>query len=474
MPTLRQPDVNVALGAASPQKQGPSRANIYLTLAVIVILLVARLLKSRRIKPPSSSPALERSHNAEKVDNHLLSSPRGTSPTPQKGNRPVSVLPPWNRPGHGPGVVPLAGFESHRQQPPWAAGLTPQSTQIAAFGLLGQTPTMDDSDNDPLKDRLGSGSASRGVSTSVPDAADFRHQHNPSPAGRNSEQNVGSRRPSHSSHFFSPNFPEGHATSGSHGTGIAPMSGHSSYGDRAWSAALNQQASSSSAVYGQGSGFGAQSFTRSPDFPGLDFSTPRHFSRPPPPPPLTPPMLSDNRFPFEDRRLSYAASIPPELDTSFIHQPNPAYTGISTSTDVSSSSPQTTDLIPRRRSYTRNVPIGIPIPASTSPFSAESMAPGSAFSPSSYPPTSPLLPPPPPGPDAPPEYVFVGGPGGPGVLLSEQEIDLHGEIVSVMDDSGHAWKRHTRVYGGGVCLACLAAEDQGGFYGDKVPLADRR
>jgi hypothetical protein len=71
----------------------------------------------------------------------------------------------------------------------------------------------------------------------------------------------------------------------------------------------------------------------------------------------------------------------------------------------------------------------------------------------------------------------VGGPGGPGVLLSQEEIDLHGEIISVVDGAGHGWKRHTRVYGGGVCLACLAADGEGGdggFYGDKVPLEDRR
>lgn len=64
------------------------------------------------------------------------------------------------------------------------------------------------------------------------------------------------------------------------------------------------------------------------------------------------------------------------------------------------------------------------------------------------------------------------------MFLSQQEIDLQGEIISVMDDAGHGWKRHTRVYGGGVCLACVAAAGrdgvQGGFYGDKVPLEDRR
>jgi hypothetical protein len=52
---------------------------------------------------------------------------------------------------------------------------------------------------------------------------------------------------------------------------------------------------------------------------------------------------------------------------------------------------------------------------------------------------------------------------------------LQGEIISVMDDAGHGWKRHTRVYGGGVCLACVAAGDrEGGFYGDTVPLSERR
>lgn len=110
----------------------------------------------------------------------------------------------------------------------------------------------------------------------------------------------------------------------------------------------------------------------------------------------------------------------------------------------------------------------------SAPSSAETMISGETFSPSSYPPTSPLLPPPPPGQDFRYEYEFVGGPGGPGILSSVQEIDIHGEILSVMDDAGHGWKRHTRVYGGGICLACAAAGEEGGFYGDKVPLEDRR
>ncbi|KAK4200937.1 hypothetical protein QBC40DRAFT_65029 [Triangularia verruculosa] len=474
MPALRHPDVNVALGVASPQKQGPSRASIYLALAAIVVLIVVRFVKPRRLKPSTARPTPKSSSSTEKVDNftHLL--PRTTSQTSQHGSRPIPDLSAWSRGKGGQGVAPFTESGNHQQRPPWAAVLTPQSAKIAAVGLLGQTPTMDDSDHDPLKDRLRSGSASRGVSTSVPNAADFRHQHDPSPAGRNSEQNVGSGMPSYSSHFFPSNFAEEYASGGSEGMETGPMPGHSSYDDHAWGAASNQQAGSSSAVYGQDSSFGAEDFTQAPDFSGYDFSTPRHFSRPPPPPPLTPSTLNDNIFPFEDRRLSYAASIPPELDASFLHQSHTAYSGVSTSANVPSSTPHSADPIPRRRSYARHVPVGIPIPASTPSFPTDTMPPGSAFSPSSYPPTSPLLPPPPPGPDVPDEYVFVGGPGGPGVLLSEQEIDLHGEILSVMDHSGHGWKRHTRVYGGGVCLACLAAEDQGGFYGDRVPLADRR
>lgn len=46
------------------------------------------------------------------------------------------------------------------------------------------------------------------------------------------------------------------------------------------------------------------------------------------------------------------------------------------------------------------------------------------------------------------------------------------EIASMDDEAGASWKRHTRVHDGGVCLACLA--NGGGFYGDTVPLEERR
>ncbi|KAI0836580.1 hypothetical protein F5Y06DRAFT_99225 [Hypoxylon sp. FL0890] len=173
---------------------------------------------------------------------------------------------------------------------------------------------------------------------------------------------------------------------------------------------------------------------------------------PPPPPPLTPPALLTGVFTFQDRRLSVAASSMGDLDTSFFHQPNPDYTlspsSDSTSTALAhgSGSPS----IPRRRSYTKVLPLGT---AHSDPENDEA-----SFPPSSFPSSSPILP------LAPHESLES----------NHREIDVKGEIISVTDGSGAGWKRHTRVYGGGVCLACLAAGSQGGFYGDNVPPEHRR
>ncbi|KAK3352071.1 hypothetical protein B0H65DRAFT_143828 [Neurospora tetraspora] len=207
---------------------------------------------------------------------------------------------------------------------------------------------------------------------------------------------------------------------------------------------------------------------------GVSVGEPRlHFTRPPPPPPLTPPTLDKTAFAFQDRRPTYAASVPRGLDVSFIHQPNPDYIGHTSSVDILSSSPAEATGIPRRRSYTKSVPVGIPIPTSSfSSSTATTVTSSSAFSPSSYPSSSPLFPPPPP---VPQDYQFVGGHVGHRASVGNQhqdEIEVHGEIISVTDDDGHGWQRHTQVYGGGVCLACLA--NGGGFYGPNVPLEDRR
>ncbi|XDG03820.1 hypothetical protein ABKA04_003435 [Annulohypoxylon sp. FPYF3050] len=186
---------------------------------------------------------------------------------------------------------------------------------------------------------------------------------------------------------------------------------------------------------------------------GLDAGMPLNFkSGPPPPLPLTPPVLSTGVFTFQDRRLSVAASSMGDLDTSFFHQPNPDYTLSPSPGSMSTALPHDQDSpsIPRRRSYTKVLPLG--------PTHSDSEHGEASFPPSSFPSSSPILP------LAPHESLDS----------SHREIDVKGEIISVMDDSGAGWKRHTRVYGGGVCLACLASGSQGGFYGDNVPPEHRR
>ncbi|WZH43932.1 uncharacterized protein QYS62_004945 [Fusarium acuminatum] len=160
-------------------------------------------------------------------------------------------------------------------------------------------------------------------------------------------------------------------------------------------------------------------------------------SRPPPAPPLTPPELSTTVFTFEDR--------PRPGEDSFIRQPNPDYMSSTTNAIMSPSLATSTT---RRRSYNKTLPIGVPVSQSSQgiPDTADL-----TFSPSSYPPTSPLLPPAPPN-------------AGTG------EIGVQGNIVGVLDTDGAGWTRHTRVYGGGVCLACAASggDHGGGFYGATV------
>ncbi|KAI1371127.1 hypothetical protein F4677DRAFT_318969 [Hypoxylon crocopeplum] len=184
---------------------------------------------------------------------------------------------------------------------------------------------------------------------------------------------------------------------------------------------------------------------------GINTGTPLILKYGPPPPlPLTPPTLLTGVYSFQDRRLSVAASSMGDLDTSFFHQPNPDYTLSPSSDSTSTALPHSQDSpsIPRRRSYAKMLPLG--------PTHGASENDGASFSPSSFPSSSPIL------------------PLAPHDSIESREIDVKGEIVSVMDDSGAGWKRHTRVYGGGVCLACLASGSHGGFYGDNVPPEHRR
>lgn len=188
-------------------------------------------------------------------------------------------------------------------------------------------------------------------------------------------------------------------------------------------------------------------------------------ARPPPAPPLTPPELSSSIYTMEGRPFS---------QDSFIHQPNPDYASASSSTPSSGSRPGTSTQA-RRFSYIKTIPIGVPMQHSPSiSVAATTAAEGKdadlKFSPSSYPPSSPLLPP------APPVMTDELG-----ADLKEKggrrEIDLQGQVVSVLDEDGAGWKRHTRVYGGGVCLACKAAGREhgaGGFYGATVSPEEMR
>lgn len=179
--------------------------------------------------------------------------------------------------------------------------------------------------------------------------------------------------------------------------------------------------------------------------------------RPPPPPPLTPPELSSSIFNMDHRKYSYAAASP-EMG-AFFDQPNPDYSSDTAASQTTATAPAPSPSTPRRRSYTKSVPIGVPGLTPSVSLTSE----GSDVLSSSFPPTIPFLPGPPPGHDA-------------GFVDSPQEMEVQGEIISVLDDAGTGWKRHTRVYGGGVCLACAASgsEGHGGFYGVNVRPEDRR
>ncbi|KAG7413732.1 hypothetical protein DER46DRAFT_351722 [Fusarium sp. MPI-SDFR-AT-0072] len=176
-----------------------------------------------------------------------------------------------------------------------------------------------------------------------------------------------------------------------------------------------------------------------PNWQSTDNLMSRHvMSRPPPAPPLTPPELSTAVFTFDDR--------PRPGEDSFIRQPNPDYMSSTANAVLPDNSASTS--VTRRRSYNKTLPIGVPVSQSSQGMSD---AADLTFSPSSYPPASPLLPP------APPNAGTV-------------EIGVQGEIIGVLDSEGAGWTRHTRVYGGGVCLACAASGGNhgGGFYGATV------
>ena len=478
MPTLKQPpDSKVTLGPpASSSHYYPEAASAHIYLAVVALaVLVAIRLASARLGSPQRAPRRASKSELQEVRDGFGPASRKDSAASYSTSD-SAVHSPWEaRDQKAPGG--RLNFEHESRQTFWTAGLLPHRVGPQRFPPAIRPRAMDGIDEaQGKKDHSGSASAaSRGVSTSNPSVAGPRHDQTPPLPGARPSPSGEVRRDGRASPSPSLASPSRRLSGSADGAydkkskGKGPMAGHSSWTTSAWSPTSGEGVS--------GTPVGDGSAVLGPaHHDGLAYRDPpasRQFSRPPPPPPLTPPAFSATVFPFEERRRSSAVSIPPELDATFIHLPNPDYAGDSTSTDAYGSSPRSTAGTPRRRSYTKSVPAGIPIPTATASSSTETMTSAETFSPSSYPPTSPLLPPPPPGHEFPYQYEFVGGPGGPGIVESEEQIDLHGEVISVTDDAGHGWKRHTRVYGGGVCLACAAAE-QGGFYGDKVPLEDRR
>lgn len=216
----------------------------------------------------------------------------------------------------------------------------------------------------------------------------------------------------------------------------------------------------------------------------------------------------ENRVPV----ARYAQSTPTELEAVAIDSPGSGYypgqtpgyimEGTSPITENSGEGSQAgsshyslSSSSSTRRSSTRNIsiPTGADGSSSAGPmdgYHGRSPRSSNSFSPSSYPPASPLLPPPPIS-DYPfdPAAVMFPGPGavdgGVRVVYMDHDHDHghnhghedsgHGEAADAYGHSGgSSWTRHTRVYGGGgVCLACAAAGG-GGFYGARVRPEDKR
>ncbi|EFW99657.1 hypothetical protein CMQ_5468 [Grosmannia clavigera kw1407] len=172
----------------------------------------------------------------------------------------------------------------------------------------------------------------------------------------------------------------------------------------------------------------------------------------PPPPPLTPPSLAAS-YPLEEVQFDHDAfrvgKLDSSSDVSFIHQPNPDYTAELEGLDATTSA--LIPLPPRRRNYTKLVVVGISAaPASAVPSQNQPMLVEREHDDLADVYASTLHQPP-------AKSRQRSTPASPNEDMG-REIGLQGEIISTLDDQGAGWKRHTRVYGGGVCLACLAAE----------------
>ncbi|ROV96072.1 hypothetical protein VPNG_09143 [Cytospora leucostoma] len=244
----------------------------------------------------------------------------------------------------------------------------------------------------------------------------------------------------------------------------------------------------------------------------LNFSS----SSPSSPSPLASPILAENAFhlahraAFDMRRLppTYARSVPAGTDvfrsgtTSLadgesLHS-DQTTSGTGLGTDSSARMAPAPRSVQNQRSYAKGpaVPPTDPLDIRMPQYASEQvidasrathLSPGHTLTSSSYPSISPLLPPPPSTMDHNfdlGQIMFPGGgaiDGGVRVVHDSHEhshdgsgpADVQGGSNNSFDDSSTCWKRHTRVYGGGVCLACAAAGG-GGFYGARVRPEDKR
>lgn len=259
------------------------------------------------------------------------------------------------------------------------------------------------------------------------------------------------------------------------------------------------------------------------------------FSRLPPPAPSVPPTLAsrslyslygthqaEDRYSVSFQQPSYySPSVPMRTNDTTTGRPvdqesEHEYVPVATSSKTRASGQSSKSVSTSRKSRSKGTPKkgshtkSIPIPSNSTASSTHSRRrdhedrhgfhTSATLPPSSFPSTSPLLPPPPPNFDYsfdPAEVMFPGGivrDGGIRMVptydedAEDQELqqhdhdagcpsaDVHGEISSFVDgEFGGGWKRHTRVYGGGVCLACATARGGGGgYYGARVRPEDKR
>ncbi|KAI0192499.1 hypothetical protein F4808DRAFT_442850 [Astrocystis sublimbata] len=171
--------------------------------------------------------------------------------------------------------------------------------------------------------------------------------------------------------------------------------------------------------------------------------------------PLTPTVPSSTAFSLQDRRSSVAASTNGDYDPALTRDEK-SHTDSPEAKTASVPNARTSSPIAMRQSYSNTLSVDPPHFQSAAESGTGELH--SPLAPSSFPSSSPIL------------------PLAPHASLESRETDVSGEHVMVTHDSGADWKRHTRVYGGGVCLACLASggDHGGGFYGENVPLDQRR